>query len=162
MSKNKPTDTVRCNNCEWHGEESDLEFVLEDERDLETGMNACPNCKTDEYLTNIEKPTRTLFRKWRTGKQEVFALFIDEAASSTNPVYCNSFQHVGQHGGANPQGCIYDSTRATPDEYAELKLELESDPYNYIIEVVQKTPSDSLERRRAQIKALTTPTSKSK
>ena len=45
---------VRCNKCDWKGEEEDLKFILEDENDLESGINACPNCKTDGYLSDVE------------------------------------------------------------------------------------------------------------
>ena len=43
---------INCMKCDWFGEEDDLLFVLEDKEDLESGLNACPNCKTDEYLIN--------------------------------------------------------------------------------------------------------------
>ena len=43
---------VMCNKCDWRGDEEDLLFILEDKEDLESGLNACPNCKTDGYLTN--------------------------------------------------------------------------------------------------------------
>lgn len=45
---------VRCFNCDFEGEEEDLIFILEDEEDLESGMNACPNCETDSSLADFE------------------------------------------------------------------------------------------------------------
>jgi len=46
-------EMIKCIQCDWIGEEEDLKFILEDENDLESGMNACPNCKTDGYLSDI-------------------------------------------------------------------------------------------------------------
>lgn len=47
-----PADLYRpeviCNNCEWTGQEADL-VLFEDK--IGPG-NGCPNCKTDDYLTN--------------------------------------------------------------------------------------------------------------
>ena len=44
---------LHCVKCEWEGEEEDLKFMLEDESELESGMDACPNCKTDGYLSDV-------------------------------------------------------------------------------------------------------------
>lgn len=52
------TSTVRCNNCLWEGVEDELETFV----DLETEvvgneihyLRGCPECETDEYLTDIE------------------------------------------------------------------------------------------------------------
>lgn len=52
---NNPDDetyqSVRCNNCEWHG----LEYDLIRRRYLGTGefIRACPHCLTDEYLMDM-------------------------------------------------------------------------------------------------------------
>jgi len=45
--------TVKCANCEWRGLEEDLLFV-EDKSFVENSQDACPNCKTDEYLMDIK------------------------------------------------------------------------------------------------------------
>jgi len=59
---------VQCNNCMWQGEEEELAsavdlndgtFLLLKEyphktlQDEHEPINACPNCKTDEYLMDI-------------------------------------------------------------------------------------------------------------
>ena len=47
---------VKCNNCEWTGNEEDLILIKETKSD--DSFKACPNCKTDAYLQNIEtEPT---------------------------------------------------------------------------------------------------------
>jgi len=44
---------VRCNNCYWQGYEEDLPVFL-DEKNKEH-FHGCPNCRTDEYIMNLEE-----------------------------------------------------------------------------------------------------------
>lgn len=67
---------------------------------------------------------------------DVFALFPTLPADLSG--HCDCFQHVGQHCGADYQGCIRRSRPATPAEYKALKRELESYPYRYNLRVVQR------------------------
>lgn len=64
------------------------------------------------------------FRK--TG--EVIALFPEIPATRTGDT-CESYMHVGQHGGAYP-GPIQGTRPATPEESAPLAAELERIGYN--------------------------------
>ena len=92
-------------------------------------------------------PTKVIFRWWRDG---VIAIFIEEPG--TNDVStCDSYQHIGQHGSCSPHWVIQDSRSATEEEYADLKRELESEPYNYRLRVLRKTPNDAMEIRRKKI-----------
>jgi len=48
---------VRCNNCDWEGYENDLEIIedtFKEERFDRLFLKGCPNCKTDDYLMDIE------------------------------------------------------------------------------------------------------------
>ena len=47
-------NTVRCNMCDWEGEEEDL-ILGEDEDGYFKG---CPNCNTDYYLMDIDKEVK--------------------------------------------------------------------------------------------------------
>lgn len=96
----------------------------------------------------MNKQTAVIFRQW---KDETIALFPLEASSVNDPYPCESFMHIGQHGGADLQGIIRESRPATPDEYAALKRELESAPYHYTLKVIQRTPANALEIRRKQL-----------
>jgi hypothetical protein len=49
--------------------------------------------------------------------------------------YCQSYQHIGQHGSADYAGCILRSRPATPAEYAPLLAELESIGYGVLVRV---------------------------
>ena len=70
--------------------------------------------------------TIVVFRKWKESKT-IIALFPeikDEAR------YCQSYEHVGQHGPASYQNVIQDTVPATQEEYQELFDELTEIGYN--------------------------------
>jgi hypothetical protein len=84
-------------------------------------------------MTN--ETTRVVFRIGKGNLRGLFALFPDD---EEGPGLCGSYEHVGQHGSAAYSYCIQSSRPATPAEYAELKKELESEPYNYKLKVVKR------------------------
>lgn len=69
--------------------------------------------------------TKVVFRKWPEG--DILALFpeIDEGNYK-----CSSYMHIGQHSGADYTGCIQSTKAAIPEEYADLKRELEGLGYD--------------------------------
>lgn len=76
---------------------------------------------------SAEEPiTKVVFRKFK-GDGEIIALFpeIDEGNYK-----CSSYMHVGQHGGADYIKVVADTHPARPEEYQDLKQELESMGYN--------------------------------
>lgn len=82
--------------------------------------------------------TPVVFRVWNKGdSSDTIALFPTEPAGM-NGELCSSYEHVGQHGGADYEGVISQTRPATPDEYADLRKELESEPYKYELEVYPK------------------------
>ena len=66
------------------------------------------------YTVNV------VFRVYKTSS-EVFALILTGMKNNC----CDSYQHVGQHSLANYRYCISISRPAEPEQYAELKAELE-------------------------------------
>lgn len=86
--------------------------------------------KKDSYKTQV------LFRYWR---KEIIALFPYLIANYNGNV--ESYQHVGQHGGADYLGIIQGSRPATKKEYKDLKKELESLGYN--LEQIKKRNYDT-------------------
>jgi hypothetical protein len=76
-----------------------------------------------------EKPTRVVFRFWRES-YDVIALFPDIPETGGA---CMSYEHVGQHGGADYSHVVAQSRPATPEEYAPLKRELESIGYTLAV-----------------------------
>jgi len=61
-------------------------------------------------------------------KGDVFVLFPYEIADSNGGVV--SYQHIGQHSAADYDFCMRKSRKATTEEYAPLKKEMESLGYN--------------------------------
>ena len=87
--------------------------------------------------------TKTIFRKYHTG--EIIALF-PEIPSDVHGHYCESYQQIGQHGAAS---CEQPSTSpATPEEYADLKSELER--IGYEVTVCQRITRSMHDKRRAE------------
>ena len=72
---------------------------------------------------------KTIFRVYPDG--EVIALF-PQISVNIGGRHCQSYLHVGQHGGADPFIVVSQTRLATPDEYKELFLELEKIGYNPI------------------------------
>lgn len=66
--------------------------------------------------------TITVFRKYKDG--EIIALFPAEKWNRYDNT-CTSYVHVGQHGAADYDSVVSRTTLATPEEYADLKSELE-------------------------------------
>jgi hypothetical protein len=74
--------------------------------------------------------TPVIFRRWRDGT--IDALFPTLPADSAG-LHCLSYAHIGQHGPAD-YGYVTRVTRpAKPEEYAELKDELEGRGYKLLV-----------------------------
>ena len=90
---------------------------------------------TDEFKQD-EEETVVVFRRWPAKEGgDVIALFpeIDEGNYC-----CASYMHIGGHSGAR-YGLVINATRpATPEEYADLKAELEAYPYGYRLKVQRR------------------------
>lgn len=71
--------------------------------------------------------TRVVFRKFKDG--DIIALFPQEAADNKG-LFCMSYMHIGQHGGADYTGMVKMTRPTTPDEYEPLKRELEQRGYD--------------------------------
>ena len=101
----------------------------------------------------MPEKTLVLFRAERSGpfKNDVTAVFPYEPHSNAYGMIC--YQHIGQHSGCD-MGWYRTTRAARPDEYADLKRELENygPPHaHYVLEVRQRMPPDALKRRRALI-----------
>ena len=97
--------------------------------------------------------TVVIFRKWRAEPKTVIALFPYEPGTP-DPATCQSYEHMGQHGSADPSGVIYATRPATQEEYGSLRRELESAPYRYKLSVRFRTPHDAYQVRMAAIREM--------
>ncbi len=94
--------------------------------------------------------TPVVFRRWRDTKT-VFALF-PTLPSDYEGRYCDSYEHVGQHGGADYFGCVHASRPASLDEAADLKRELER--IGYRLRVFKRASWKHHEARRETARSL--------
>ena len=90
-------------------------------------------------------PDVVVFRKWKR-VNVVIALF-PEIPSDILGRYCESYEHVGQHGVADYHGVVLHSRPATPTESADLRRELES--IGYKLRLINRASAVHHERRRA-------------
>jgi hypothetical protein len=110
-----------------------------------------------------EPITPVIFRRWPkerqqnllTGKMEwlggdVFAIFPTEPGTY-EPWTFACYAHVGQHGTAD-KVVIGRTRKATPDQYADLKKELESAPYGYRLRVYTRWQRSFDEAREQSLK----------
>ncbi len=93
--------------------------------------------------------TAVIFRAFRKGG-EVIALFPFQPSDNSG-FFCDSYQHVGQHGGATPDLMRGNATRpATPNEVRELSAELRR--IGYTLRVLKRFPRNAFARRKAVLK----------
>lgn len=72
------------------------------------------------------EPTTVIFRKYPGG--DIIALFPYVIADSAG-YFCQSYQHIGQHGGADYHAVLSQTQPARLSEYLDLGEELESIGY---------------------------------
>jgi hypothetical protein len=90
-----------------------------------------------------------VFRKWKdTG--DLIALF-PELPSDSYGVYCDSYEHVGQHAAADYYGVIRHTMPAVRSEYRRLAAELRR--IGYRLRPLKRASSRHHERRRNEAKA---------
>ena len=93
-------------------------------------------CK-EKYLARNKEKTVVVFRRW-TGqnvindeRDNIIALFPEiGTCASLQLSYCQSYEHIGQHSSADFIYCVNVTRETTPEEYKELKTELESIGYD--------------------------------
>lgn len=94
--------------------------------------------------------TLVVFRRWRdTGT--VIALF-PEIPSDINGYFCEAYEHVGQHGGADFHGVVQATKPATDEEAAPLAQELAR--IGYRLKPVRRASQAVHQRRGTTARAL--------
>tara|TARA_Y100000310_G_C20220314_1_gene595447 strand:- start:283 stop:561 length:279 start_codon:yes stop_codon:yes gene_type:complete len=88
--------------------------------------------------------TPVIYRKYKQNG-DILALF-PSIPHDHNGYYCESYQHIGQHGGADYVHCIGITTPATPAEYADLHAELIRVGYDDLKVYQRVTPIHHTER----------------
>jgi len=99
--------------------------------------------------------TIVVFRKWANG--DIIALFPAEA-SDYRGLYCDSYEHNGQHGAADYTGVIARTKPASWAEYQPLKRELQGIPFEYELDVRRRaSPEMHMARRASAMKVYKAP-----
>lgn len=76
--------------------------------------------------------------------------FFPEELGTSSPYTCLCYAHLGQHASADT-GYAASLKRATPEQFAPLKRELES--LGYELEIVRKCTQKHLAARKEKLKA---------
>ncbi len=101
-------------------------------------------------MGKYDNQTPVLFRKWpKSEGGDIIALFPTELGTN-DPYTSSSYEHVGQHGSADPIGVIQRTKAAKPEEYADLLAELKNIGYSDL-KVYQRLQYDFLEERRRKL-----------
>ena len=92
----------------------------------------------------VEPKTKVIFRVFKDTPgiylseiDEVIAVFPEIPADYAGR-YPSSYMHIGQHSSVDYLTLLSVTRPAKPEEYEELKQELEGEPYNYVLEVRQR------------------------
>ena len=88
--------------------------------------------------------TPVVFRRWKD-TATIIALFPDSPAD-INGWYCDSYERIGQHGGADYHGVIAHTVPASQKESAPLTCELVR--IGYRLKVLQRASRHHHEHRR--------------
>ena len=93
--------------------------------------------------------TTVVFRKWADA--DIIALF-PELPADINGRFCDAYEHVGQHGGADYHGVIENTVPAPVKEAARLARELEM--IGYELRPIRRATWRHHERRREAARAI--------
>ena len=107
-----------------------------------------------ETFKQDDHETPVLFRIERRKGGEVTAVFPCEPDDmSGDSMTC--YAHIGQHGGCSFEWLANGNhRRATPEEFADLKRELESAPYGYRLKVYKRRQPWMREAFESEIRRL--------
>lgn len=100
----------------------------------------------------VSPPTKVIFRHWPLKEGGgVIALFpeIFSNVTSTGGCLCQSYERVGQHGGADYNHVMGKTTPANHNEYAKLKHELEQ--IGYVLDVRSRAGHREHQTRRNEM-----------
>lgn len=96
-----------------------------------------------------DETTPVVFRRWRDGN-DIIALFPG-IPTDIYGHFCEAYEHVGQHGGADYHGVIRATTPASGEDAASLAGELNR--VGYSLTIIKRASPTLHERRRAAARA---------
>ena len=96
-----------------------------------------------------DETTPVVFRRWRDGGA-IIALFPG-IPTDIHGQFCEAYEHVGQHGGADYHGVIRATQPAMPTEYRSLANEL--DRIGYRLKPLKRASFRHHEQRRKEARS---------
>lgn len=93
--------------------------------------------------------TAVIFRTFHSGDVIALFPFIPSNRYGHN---CESYQHIGQHGGASVALCQVGTRPSTPEEITPLREELTRIGYNLV--ELKRMPRNAFEKRKAALLAM--------
>lgn len=99
----------------------------------------------DQVMSDGSTPTVVVFRRWRDNG-DIIALFPSQPADYRDH-YCDAYEHVGQHGGADYHGVIQATKPVSLEEATDLIQELER--IGYVLRPIRRASQRVHEARRA-------------
>jgi hypothetical protein len=96
-----------------------------------------------------KEKTKVIFRKW-TDKNGGVIAFFPEIPTEDVGYFMQSYEHLGQHGSADYNKLLRYTRPAKPDEYADLKAELQGIGYN--LRIVKRHTYADFQHRRRQVR----------
>jgi len=100
------------------------------------------------YQTPSDAAEPVAFRREKDG--DITAVF-PATPGTTDPSTMTCFAHVGQHSSCTMEW-YYTTKPAKPEEYTDLKHELESKPYSYRLHVVKRITQAHHQMRYDELK----------
>lgn len=101
-----------------------------------------------------DEETPVIFRKYGPRHGGAVIALFPANLGTYDPYTCSSYVHIGQHGSADPSGVIQSTRQATPEEFADLKAELEGAPYGYRLKTFHRLQNHFLKARQQQAELL--------
>ena len=105
--------------------------------------------------------TPVIFRKWPKREGGDVIVLFPTLVGTMDPYTCESYEHVGQHGSADPQAVVWATKPAKPAEYADLLEELKSIGYDDLV-IYQKLQYRWIDERRKALAEYSRPAKKPK
>lgn len=101
-------------------------------------------------MSEVSTPiTLVVFRRWTNG--DIIALFPQLPADYLG-MYCDAFEHVGQHGGADYHGVVQATKPVALEDAADLIRELERNGYR--LKPIKRASYRLHDTRRAMARSL--------
>jgi len=98
-------------------------------------------------MSDENTPVVVVFRQWRENNGGDIIALLPELPADYQGRYCDSYEHVGQHSGADYHGVIQATKPVTNEEAAELADELAR--IGYVLRPLKRASYKHHEARRA-------------